>query len=85
MHFTRRHLLATSALAGDAATLPGIELAQVRKPAAFRLKLGTDLPVTPSENLDLEKAIAASTSALCALLAGLALVAAVPWISTGFL
>ena len=57
MHFTRRHFLATSALAG-AATVPGITLAQASK-AEFKFKLGTDLPVTHSVNVRLKEAIAA--------------------------
>ncbi len=58
MQLTRRHFLATSALAGTAA-LPGVSLAQAGKPAEFKLKLGNDLPVTHSVNLRLKEAIAA--------------------------
>ena len=50
MPFTRRHFLATGALAG-ATALPGRSFAQ-GKPE-FKLKLGTDLPVTHSVNVRL--------------------------------
>ena len=56
MTFTRRHFLATGALAG--AALPGLSLAQSKAPE-FKLKLGNDLPVTHSVNLRLKEAIAA--------------------------
>ena len=52
MTFTRRHFLATGALAG--AALPGLSFAQ-SKPPEFKLKLGNDLPVTHSVNLRLKE------------------------------
>ncbi len=58
MQVTRRHFLATTALAG-AATLPALALAQTGKPAEFKLKLGNDLPATHSVNVRLKEAIAA--------------------------
>ena len=58
MQFTRRHFLATGALSG-AGALPGLALAQAGKPAEFKFKLGTDLPVTHSVNVRLKEAIAA--------------------------
>lgn len=57
MQLTRRHFLASGALAGTA-TLPGLALAQADK-AEFKFKLGTDLPVTHSVNVRLKEAIAA--------------------------
>lgn len=55
--FTRRHFLAAGSAAGTAA-LAG--LARAQAPAAnaeFKLKLGTDLPVTHSVNVRLKEAI----------------------------
>lgn len=57
MTLTRRHLLASSALAGWAA-LPTLALAQSAKAPEFKLKLGTDLPVTHPLNVRLKEAIA---------------------------
>lgn len=61
MTFTRRHFLATSALASTA-VLPQLALAQSAKPPEFKLKLGNDLPVTHSVNVRLKEAIAAITA-----------------------
>ena len=58
MTLTRRHFLATSALAGTCA-LPAIVGAQATRAPEFKLKLGTDLPVTHSVNVRLKEAIAA--------------------------
>ena len=58
MTINRRNFLATSTLAGWAA-LPGVSRAQSGKPPEFKLKLGTDLPVTHSVNVRLKEAIAA--------------------------
>ena len=58
MQLTRRHFLATGAVAG-VTTLPGVALAQAGKAAEFKLKLGNDLPVTHSVNVRLKEAIAA--------------------------
>lgn len=56
--FTRRRFLATGTLAGTAA-LTGASSAQTpsAKPAEFKFKLGTDLPVTHSVNVRLKEAI----------------------------
>lgn len=59
MTFTRRHFLATSALAGMG-TLARPAFAQ--KAAEFKFKLGNDLPVTHSVNVRLKEAIAAITA-----------------------
>ena len=53
MTFTRRHFLATGALAG-AATLPDLSFAQGGKPPEFKLELGTDLPVMHWVNVRLK-------------------------------
>ncbi|MDE2371530.1 MAG: TRAP transporter substrate-binding protein [Burkholderiales bacterium] len=55
MNITRRHFLGTGALLGAAALPTGSYAA----PAAFKLKLGNDLPVTHSVNVRLKEAIAA--------------------------
>ena len=56
MTLSRRHLLASSALAGWAA-LPTMAFAQAGKAAEFKLKLGTDLPATHPLNVRLKEAI----------------------------
>ena len=58
MTLTRRHLLASSALAGWAA-LPSLAFAQAGKAPEFKLKLGTDLPATHPLNVRLKEAIGA--------------------------
>lgn len=58
MTLTRRHFLATGALA-SAVTLPQLASAQAPKPSEFKLKLGNDLPVMHSVNVRLKEAIAA--------------------------
>jgi tripartite ATP-independent transporter DctP family solute receptor len=59
-NFTRRQFLTAAALAG-ATAISRSALAQATgaKPAEFKLKLGTDLPVTHSVNVRLKEAIAA--------------------------
>ena len=61
MTLTRRHFLATSALAG-ASALPTLAGAQAARAPEFKLKLGTDLPVTHSVNVRLKEAISAIAS-----------------------
>ncbi|MGH8758635.1 MAG: TRAP transporter substrate-binding protein, partial [Burkholderiales bacterium] len=61
MSFTRRQFLASGTFAGTAA-LTGLAWAQTGKAAEFKLKLGTDLPVTHSVNVRLKEAIDAITA-----------------------
>ena len=59
MSLNRRHFLATGALAAGAAASG---LARATAGAEFKLKLGTDLPVTHSVNVRLKEAIDAITA-----------------------
>ncbi|BAL27182.1 TRAP transporter substrate-binding protein [Azoarcus sp. KH32C] len=57
-HFTRRQFLALAAMAGTAAvSRTAFAQATGGKPAEFKLKLGTDLPMTHSVNVRLKEAI----------------------------
>ena len=57
-NITRRHFLTVAALAGaTAVSRTAFALPAAGKPAEFKLKLGTDLPVTHSVNVRLKEAI----------------------------
>lgn len=55
--FTRRQFLAAATVAAGAAALSRPVLAQTGKAPEFKLKLGTDLPMTHSVNVRLKEAI----------------------------
>lgn len=55
--FTRRQFLAAATVAAGAAALSRPVLAQAGKAPEFKLKLGTDLPMTHSVNVRLKEAI----------------------------